>query len=94
MVKFARSALNNYQAHVDSLVMEPASLAQDSTATSAVDVSRQSILPFGALKERVGVSVHAENAEGCVSLAWCSCIHVESHFAIRARWRLQRKVWC
>lgn len=48
MVKFAWSALNNYQARVDSLVMEPASLAQDSTATtSAVDVSRQSILPFG-----------------------------------------------
>lgn len=44
MVKFAWSALNNYQARVDSLVMEPASLAQDSTATtSAVDVSRQSI---------------------------------------------------
>lgn len=69
MVKFARFALNNYQAHVDSLVMEPASSAQDSTATtSAVDVSRQSILPFGVLKERVGVSVRAENAEGCVSL--------------------------
>lgn len=26
--------------------------------------------------------MHAENAEGCVSLAWCSCIYVESHFAI------------
>jgi len=62
--------------------MEPASSAQDSTATtSGVDVSRQSILPFGDLKERVGVSVRAENAEGCVTLARCSCIHVESHFA-------------
>lgn len=56
MVKFARFALNNYQARVDSLVMEPASSAQDSTTTtSAVDVSRQSILPFGVLKERVDV---------------------------------------
>lgn len=62
--------------------MEPASSAQDSTATtSGMDISRQSILPFGDLKERVGVSVRAENAEGCVSLARCSCIHVESHFA-------------
>jgi len=63
--------------------MEPASSAQDSTATttSGMDVSRQSILPFGDLKERVGVSVRAENAEGCVTLARCSCIHVESHFA-------------
>jgi len=70
--------------------MEPASWAQDSTTTtSGVDVSRQSILPFGDLKERVGVSMRAENAEGCVSparslarsLARCSCIHVESHFA-------------
>ncbi|KYN08048.1 hypothetical protein ALC62_00893 [Cyphomyrmex costatus] len=37
--------------------MEPVSSAQDSTATtSGMDVSRQSILPFGDLKERVGVS--------------------------------------
>jgi len=50
--------------------MEPASSTQDSTTTtSGVDVSRQSILPFGDLKERVGVSMRAENAEGCVSPA-------------------------
>jgi len=62
--------------------MEPASSAQDSTATtSGMDVCRQSILPFGDLKERVGVSVRTENAEGCVTFARCSCIHVESHFA-------------
>lgn len=81
-MKFARSALNSRRGRVDSLVMEPASSAQDSTTTtSGMDVSRQSILPFGDLKEHVGVSVHAESAEGCVSLARCSGIHVQSHFA-------------
>lgn len=66
------------------------SSAQDSTTTtSGVDVSRQSILPFGDLKERVGVSVRAENVEGCVSPGAAACIHVESHFAT-GRWRFAR----
>ncbi|KYN35019.1 hypothetical protein ALC56_10616 [Trachymyrmex septentrionalis] len=75
--------------------MEPVSSAQDSTATtSGMDVSRQSILPFGDLKERVGVSACRRCARKTPKVV-CRSVQLHSRrkpLCHGARWRSRHKV--